>query len=104
MSESNSYLVSYTLREVGPGCWPYPADAHWAEVDLAAAARAMREVFDDPGAARERGARAAARGGGARGAPVRAESPWGGAGGRPRRPGLTTILAGREIEPYLPLP
>ena len=61
MSHENSYLVDYTLCEVGPGCSPYPADAHWADADVGHAARLMREVFDDQQAARARGALAAAQ-------------------------------------------
>ena len=60
MTDANSYLVDYTLTEIGPGCWPYPAAARWAEVDQGHASRLMREVFDDQQAARARGAAAAA--------------------------------------------
>jgi glycosyltransferase involved in cell wall biosynthesis len=95
MTPANSYLVDYTLREVGPGCWPYPENAHWAEPDLDAAARAMREVFDDQAAARERGARAAAD-------IAETHSPL--AAGRTMRPRLESIFAGREIEAFLPIP
>jgi hypothetical protein len=42
MTSVDTYLVDYTLREVGAGCGPYPKDAHWADADLDAAARAMR--------------------------------------------------------------
>jgi glycosyltransferase involved in cell wall biosynthesis len=95
MTPSNSYLVDYSLREVGPGSWPYPATAYWAEVDLDAAARAMREVFEDQAAARERGARAAAD-------VAETHSPL--AAGRTMRPPLESIFAGREIEAFLPIP
>ncbi len=60
MTDANSYLVDCTLTEIGPGCWPYPEQAHWAQVDLDHAARLMREVFDDRQGARARGAAAAA--------------------------------------------
>jgi glycosyltransferase involved in cell wall biosynthesis len=60
MTDANSYLVDYTLTEIGPGCWPYPEEARWAQVDLGHAARLMREVFEDQRAARARGAAAAA--------------------------------------------
>lgn len=60
MDETNSWLVAYRPVPVGEGRDPYPADGWWAEPDLEAAAVAMREVVDDPQAAHERGARAAA--------------------------------------------
>jgi len=60
MTDANSYLVDYTLTEIGPGCWPYPERARWAQVDLGHASRLMREVFDDQHGARARGAAAAA--------------------------------------------
>jgi hypothetical protein len=60
MDVTNSWLVDHDLVEIGPGCDPYPADGFWAEPDLEDAARAMREVVDDPNLAHERGARAAA--------------------------------------------
>lgn len=47
--------VPYRLVPVGPGHHPYPADAMWAEPDLDAAARAMREVADNPAEAERRG-------------------------------------------------
>jgi len=59
MNEANSYLVEYSLKRVGEGGSPYPADAEWAEPDLAHAAGLMREVFGDPAAAAARGRRAA---------------------------------------------
>lgn len=60
MSEDTGWLVPYESVPIGPGSDPYPPDARWAEPDADAAARSLREVFDDPDAARERGARAAA--------------------------------------------
>jgi FkbM family methyltransferase len=47
--------IPYRLVPVGQGNPPYPADAVWAEPDLDAAARAMREVVDDPELAARRG-------------------------------------------------
>ena len=52
MTPENSWLVDHRLVKVGEGAPPYPADADWAEPDLGHAARLMREVFDDPAAAR----------------------------------------------------
>lgn len=61
MDEATAWLVPYTLREVGPNAAPYPPDARWAEPDLDAAARAMREVVEHPAEAAARGRRAATR-------------------------------------------
>lgn len=47
--------IPYRLVEVGPGWFPYPEDATWAEPDVKAAAAAMREVADNPGEALRRG-------------------------------------------------
>ena len=46
MDESVASLVPYTLCEVGPGHHPYPADARWADPDLARAGELMRHVFE----------------------------------------------------------
>jgi glycosyltransferase involved in cell wall biosynthesis len=94
MTRDNAYLVDYTLRSVGPGCWPYPEDAQWAEVDLGHAARLMREVFEDQPAARERGALAAAQ-------LAETHSPL--AAGQTMRRRLESIDARREGEPFLPI-
>lgn len=59
MGALNSYPVDYRLVGIGEGVDPYPADGEWAEPDVEHAARLMREVFDDPAAARRRGALAA---------------------------------------------
>ncbi len=59
MTAENSWLIPYELVEVGPHATPYPAAAHWAEPDTAAAAAAMREVVDHPAEAAKRGERAA---------------------------------------------
>ncbi len=61
MDARSGWPVPYTLVPVGPGNAPYDADAEWAQPDLEAAARAMRELRADPAAARSRGAAAAAR-------------------------------------------
>jgi hypothetical protein len=60
MQEDNSLPVPFRLIEVPAGCPPYPAGALWAEPDIAAAARLMRWVVDDPTAAAAIGARARA--------------------------------------------
>lgn len=47
--------IPYELVEVGKGNYPYHETAVWADPDLDAAARAMREIADDPAEARRRG-------------------------------------------------
>jgi len=59
MTANNSWLIPYRLIPVGDGAAPYPPEAHWADPDIDQAAAAMRTVFDDPDAARDRGQRAA---------------------------------------------
>jgi len=59
MTDGNGYLVDYELRSIGPGSDPYPPEGEWAEPDVHHAARLMRQVFDHPEEARERGRRAA---------------------------------------------
>ena len=51
----NCWPVPYEIVEVGSDAAPYPSGARWAEPDLDAAAKAMREVADDPERAAERG-------------------------------------------------
>ncbi len=60
MTPANSFLVNHTMVSIGEGHWPYPAHGEWAEPDVEHAARLMRQVLDDPAAARQVGARAAA--------------------------------------------
>jgi hypothetical protein len=60
MTPENSLLVDYRLVPIGAGADPYPADARWAEPDVAHAASLMRGLFDDPERARRLGATAAA--------------------------------------------
>ncbi len=55
MTADNSYLVDHTLVDIGQGSDPYPADGQWAEPDVEHAARLMREVFEHPEQAAERG-------------------------------------------------
>jgi len=58
MTDENSYLVDWEPVEVGEDAHPYPPDGIWADPDLDQAAALMREVFEDPDAAGERGERA----------------------------------------------
>lgn len=60
MTPENSYLVDHRLVPIGPGNDPYPAEGVWAEPDIDHAARLLREVFDRPDHAAQRGERAAA--------------------------------------------
>ncbi|MGA2452721.1 MAG: methyltransferase domain-containing protein [Solirubrobacteraceae bacterium] len=57
MNERNSFLVDHRLVEIGPDAAPYPAAGRWAEPDVDDAARLMREVFEQPELAAERGRR-----------------------------------------------
>ena len=56
MESATAKLVPYELIEVGAGIDPYPASALWANPDLAAASRSMRELFADPTSAQDLGA------------------------------------------------
>jgi glycosyltransferase involved in cell wall biosynthesis/SAM-dependent methyltransferase len=58
MTGDNSFLVDYSLQEIGDAASPYPAAACWAEPRIEHAAELMRGVFED----REEAARRAARG------------------------------------------
>lgn len=60
MDDSNSLLVPYELVELGQPLPPYAADFVWAEPSVEHAAKLMRQVFDDPEAARRLGAAAKA--------------------------------------------
>jgi SAM-dependent methyltransferase len=53
----NAYLADFALVPIGPGADPYPADGEWAQPSVEHAAQLMREVFEDPAAAAERGRR-----------------------------------------------
>jgi glycosyltransferase involved in cell wall biosynthesis len=48
MDSSTAELVPYRLVSVGEGKVPYPPEAHWADADVDAAARAIRAVHDHP--------------------------------------------------------
>jgi SAM-dependent methyltransferase/glycosyltransferase involved in cell wall biosynthesis len=57
MDEDSSFLVPYSLTSLEHAVGPYPAGTVWADPDLDEAARLLREVFDRPDEARERGLR-----------------------------------------------
>jgi glycosyltransferase involved in cell wall biosynthesis/SAM-dependent methyltransferase len=59
MDPQNSYLVDYNLVRTGPNAAPYPPEGGWAEPDVDQASLLMREIFDAPQEAAERGRRAA---------------------------------------------
>jgi glycosyltransferase involved in cell wall biosynthesis len=58
MTPANSYPVGFELVRIGQGGAVYPAEGHWAEPDLEAAAAAMRRVWENPDEARAVGGRA----------------------------------------------
>jgi glycosyltransferase involved in cell wall biosynthesis len=60
MAADASWLVDAEMVPIGSGNEPYPAGGEWAQPDVAQASRYMREIFEDPAAARERSARGAA--------------------------------------------
>jgi FkbM family methyltransferase len=60
MNTSNSVLIPFELVELGRQLPPYDADLMWAEPSIEHAAASMRRVVDEPGWARELGARAKA--------------------------------------------
>jgi glycosyltransferase involved in cell wall biosynthesis len=60
-SPDDCWLVDYDEVRVGEGRFPYPAHAVWADPDLEGAATLMRQVRDDPEAARARAQRARTR-------------------------------------------
>jgi glycosyltransferase involved in cell wall biosynthesis len=55
MDVSNSYPVAFELAEIQKDVGPYEAGQIWAEPSIDHAASLMREVFDHPDAARNRG-------------------------------------------------
>jgi hypothetical protein len=55
MTPENSFLVPWRPARVPSGCEPYPKGDCWAEPDLGAAASLMRQVYDNPALARDRG-------------------------------------------------
>jgi len=59
MTPENSYPCPARRCEVGPEREPYPADSHWSEPDLAAAADLLRHVYIHQEEAQARGVRAA---------------------------------------------
>ena len=60
MTPANSYLCPSSRTEVGREREPYPADSHWSEPDVTAAAELLRWVYEHPEEAKTRGAQAAA--------------------------------------------
>ena len=56
----HSYPIPFRKSTIGPGSIHYPEDGEWAEPDLDAAARAMRECHANREEARDLGARARA--------------------------------------------
>jgi len=58
MNPENSFFCPFHLTRVGKGNAPYPAEAQWAEPDIEAAARLMRQVCEQPQSAAEMGGRA----------------------------------------------
>ena len=52
MTESTSFMVPWTRVKVGKDAEAYDADATWAEPDLGVAAEMMRQVYENPEAAR----------------------------------------------------
>ena len=59
MTSDSAHLVDHRVVAVGAGHEPHPADAVWAQPDVGHASALMRQVFDDPGAARALGEAAA---------------------------------------------
>jgi glycosyltransferase involved in cell wall biosynthesis len=59
MTAENSYLCPFVRCPVGPEREPYPADSHWSEPDVNAAAKILRQVYDSRDEARARGSRGA---------------------------------------------
>lgn len=55
MSEANSFPVGHDFSRVGASAGPYPQGAEWAEPDQSQAATRMREVFENPSLAAEKG-------------------------------------------------
>ncbi|MFJ1762741.1 glycosyltransferase [Amycolatopsis sp. NPDC088138] len=53
--DGTGWPIPHGMIEVGEGWPPYQPEAVWADPDLDAAAKAMREVADDPEEARRRG-------------------------------------------------
>ena len=58
MNEANSYLVPVELVDVPEGWWGHAPGARWADPDVEAAAALMRQVWQQPDAARRVGAKA----------------------------------------------
>jgi glycosyltransferase involved in cell wall biosynthesis len=57
MTPDTAWLVDYDLVPVGPGNFPYPETATWAEANVEQAAGYLREIYDDPAAAKAKAER-----------------------------------------------
>lgn len=60
MTEENSFLVRHSMVKIGDDAPPYPPNGEWAEPDLDHAAELMRDAYERPWVAAERGHRGAA--------------------------------------------
>lgn len=60
MTADNSCLVDYRLIGLNEGDYPFWQGQHWADADVAQAARYMQRLVTEPGYARETGAKARA--------------------------------------------
>jgi glycosyltransferase involved in cell wall biosynthesis len=54
MTDENSWLIPASITPVGPGAIPYAPTSRWADPDLSAASRAMRDVVQNYDEARRR--------------------------------------------------
>ena len=59
MTETNSWLIPYRLTDIAEVSGAYRDGGRWADPDIAAAARAMREIVENPAEAAKRGSEAA---------------------------------------------
>jgi glycosyltransferase involved in cell wall biosynthesis len=61
LDETTGYPIPFRLRRLERDHLPYPAEAVWADPDLASAVEAMRRIVEHPAEARGRGLRGAHR-------------------------------------------
>lgn len=57
-SEQTAYLIPYQLISLRAGDYPHWQNQHWADADVEAATRAMRDLIDNPRKGRDMGASA----------------------------------------------